>query len=612
MRLLSASVYGLWVKYTLAVVTGILVCIRSINAAILHQTPSHFMVRHQFNKMTHLSMGKVDSTDMDVKLGRYVTKAALDLQALILASKETKDKRKESKGDDKMSMSITNGSRTSGHHYVLENAYIVELNADAGTQAAVREQEAFKNTLDKLGIVWKPRYTFNTIMNGMSITIPNAYVDTILAMSMVKQAWPIVATNRPRHFTETVMGKKSSLQDAHDFTGVNLLHEEGYSGRGVRVAIIDSGIDYRHPALGNCYGRNDPTAKCLIAFGYDFVGDEYDGVTYLAKEDDDPMDTCNGHGTHVAGIIGADSKVLRGVAPNVTFGIYRVFGCTGYGEDDVILAAMERAVQDGMEVINMSMGSGSAWAASPLSLAAARLVERGIVVVAASGNDGDKGLWQISAPGIGKNVISVASMDSFEYYTYGIRTDTGEDIDYWRGHLERINLGKTKLVLARNLSLNHLSRKDSDINSNPNMTDNTGCSALGSHVKNNVVLVDRGGCSFTEKVKNADKAGARAILIYNNELGLVDPTSDDNSIPYASLSQTNGHKLVRLIESRLGNAARSGWNKRNKKKDDEKTDRGRDAYPYVGVSITERSTTVSQSYWWCSFDIFIMGTWTKS
>lgn len=70
------------------------------------------------------------------------------------------------------------------------------------------------------------------------------------------------------------------------------------------------GLDYTHPSLGGCFG-----SQCRVAFGYDFVGDDYTGDNQPIP-DGDPMD-CNGHGTHVAGIIGANDKEFQftGVAP---------------------------------------------------------------------------------------------------------------------------------------------------------------------------------------------------------------------------------------------------------------------------------------------------------
>jgi minor extracellular serine protease Vpr len=101
------------------------------------------------------------------------------------------------------------------------------------------------------------------------------------------------------------------------------------------------GIDYRYPALDGCYDYNDPNTKCRVAFGYGFVGDDYDGKMHLPKEDNDLLDICDSHNTHVVDVVGADSEILRGIAPKVTFGAYSVSECTGVVTDDIIIAMME-------------------------------------------------------------------------------------------------------------------------------------------------------------------------------------------------------------------------------------------------------------------------------
>jgi minor extracellular serine protease Vpr len=84
--------------------------------------------------------------------------------------------------------------------------------------------------------------------------------------------------------------------------------------------------------------------------------------------------------------------------------------------------------------------------------------------------------------------------------------------------------------------------------------DNTSCPLLSLYVEGNVVLVERGKCTFTDKVRNAYEAGTAVVLIYNNEFGLINPVSDDNNIPYAGLSQDDGHKLIDIIETLLQQA----------------------------------------------------------
>jgi subtilisin family serine protease len=118
------------------------------------------------------------------------------------------------------------------------------------------------------------------------------------------------------------------------------------TGQGIRVAVIDTGIDYTHPDLGGCFGSG-----CKVADGYDFV-----------NEDADPQDD-NGHGTHVAGIVAANGSV-KGVAPGASLFAYKVMDASGNGYTSDIIAAIERATDpdgnpataDAVDVINLSLG----------------------------------------------------------------------------------------------------------------------------------------------------------------------------------------------------------------------------------------------------------------
>jgi subtilisin family serine protease len=188
------------------------------------------------------------------------------------------------------------------------------------------------------------------------------------------------------------------------------------TGKGIKVGIIDTGVDYMHPALGGCFGEN-----CRVAYGYDFVGDEYDGEND-PQPDNDPRDTCNGHGTHVTGIIGAKDieANFTGVAPEATFGAYRIFGCSGSSSDDMIMKAMERAYLDGMDVINLSLGDVG-WPDSPASILADQLALKGLIVCAAAGNEGEKGVFQVGAPSLGRHALSVASIDNTHVLSHVIK-----------------------------------------------------------------------------------------------------------------------------------------------------------------------------------------------
>src|SRR5690606_28753988 len=136
-----------------------------------------------------------------------------------------------------------------------------------------------------------------------------------------------------------------------------------------------TGIDIDHPDLGgNGAPDSTPFPSERVAFGIDLVGDSYNSDpstnAYQPKPfPDDNPDDCQGHGTHVAGIVGASGEVT-GVAPGVTFGAYRVFGCERSTESDIMLRAMEESLKDGMDVVNMSIGSAfTAWEEYPTAQA---------------------------------------------------------------------------------------------------------------------------------------------------------------------------------------------------------------------------------------------------
>ncbi|KAH7097657.1 subtilisin-like protease [Auriculariales sp. MPI-PUGE-AT-0066] len=161
----------------------------------------------------------------------------------------------------------------------------------------------------------------------------------------------------------------------HVMTGVDKLHAKGIKGKGIKVAssILVWTITTK-PGSGFGPGH-------LIAGGYDFVGDAYNGVNNtVLVPDADPLDQCAGHGTHVAGIVAmqpGNEFNVTGVAPEVNIYAYRIFGCEGSTDDEVIIAALLRAYNEGCDP-----------AASPA---------RQVVTIAA-GNEGADGAWYTSSP----------------------------------------------------------------------------------------------------------------------------------------------------------------------------------------------------------------------
>src|SRR5512138_3921720 len=304
--------------------------------------------------------------------------------------------------------------------------WFVELSSaptsDGTSLTTVRsEKAAFRSNAKKAGLVYKERYAFDTLWNGLSISMSDSQLDKLERISGVKNIYPVGTTPMP----QTDVVSDPDLFTSLSMIGADIAHSElGYTGAGIKVGIIDTGIDYDHPDLGgDGVTRSNssvfPTRR--VVAGYDFVGDAYNADPTSSAYSPNPVpdnypDDCAGHGTHVAGIVGANGDLnnggVVGVAPGVTFGAYRIFGCAGSANDDVILLAMERALNDGMNVINMSLGEAFTWPQYPLGQAGDRLTNKGVVVVASIGNSGASGLYSAGAPGLGQKVIGVASFDN--------------------------------------------------------------------------------------------------------------------------------------------------------------------------------------------------------
>lgn len=232
---------------------------------------------------------------------------------------------------------------------------------------------------------------FSRVNNAIVLEAEQTYIDSLRQLPSVKSV--------SKDTIKTVNLEQSvPLINADKVWELQSNDGQLLTGEGVVVAILDSGVDYTHPDLGGCFGIN-----CRVTNGYDFH-----------YNDNDPMDE-NGHGTHVAGIVGANGYI-KGVAPNVTFHAYKVLNDDGWGYSSDIIAGIERAVDpdgdittdDAVDIINMSLG-GSGNATDPTSTAVNNAVDAGVVVVVAAGNDGYYGAINNSSPAAAEKAITVAS-----------------------------------------------------------------------------------------------------------------------------------------------------------------------------------------------------------
>ncbi len=416
--------------------------------------------------------------------------------------------------------------------------------ADGTSPATVRaEKAAFRQNARRANLAYTERYAFDTLFNGLSISIEPSQLGKLTRIAGVKNIYPVDLVSIPA----TEAGNPD-LFSALEMSGASIAQSElGYTGAGVKVAVMDSGVDYDHLALGG-----DGTARsnssffpnARVAYGYDFVGDAFNAdpasPTYNPVPTPDAYpDDCDGHGTHVAGIIGADDPTsdLVGVAPAVTLGAYRVFGCEGSTTADIMLLAMEAALADGMQVLNMSIGSSFQWPQYPTAMAATYLVNRGMVVVASIGNSGASGLYAAGAPGLGEKVIGVASFNN-----------TDVMLPFFTISPDNTPIGYTTAAAAPTpptAGTFPLARTGTPT------TTNDACNPLApGSLAGQIALIRRGTCSFYQKAFNAQTAGAIGVVLYNNAAGRFSPTvagSPAIIIPVVAISNTEGA----LIDGRL-------------------------------------------------------------
>ncbi|KAK7473104.1 hypothetical protein VKT23_001205 [Stygiomarasmius scandens] len=311
---------------------------------------------------------------------------------------------------------LTNVLSDNGSSSLVPGEYIVERSVNLRRSVA-QSHEPLYHSIRSKGIIFDIKKEWNEpdIMVGALVNLldPNDAL-RIAELPDVRAIHPVSRIPPPKPKTFFAVNDPNDplipadTLSTHIMTGVDKLHAEGNFGQGIKIGIIDSGVDYTHPVLGSCIGPS-----CKIVGGYDFVGDAFSGENKPAP-DSDPLDQCNGHGTHVAGIIGANPGNefnITGVAPGASLTVYRVFGCEGGTADDIIIDALIRGYKDGQDILTLSLGNVNGWTENMVSVVASRIASKGVVVTIAAGNDGEFGSWYSSSPGSAINAITVASVE---------------------------------------------------------------------------------------------------------------------------------------------------------------------------------------------------------
>ncbi len=333
------------------------------------------------------------------------------------------------------------------------------------------------------------------------------------------------------------------------------------AGSGIKVGVIDSGIDSSHPFFdpaGFSYPQGfpkcdavdsnvgQPDTACKYVTEKVIVAKVFDNKQNQHGFDANPDPVEGAHGTHVAGTIagvtgktavvnGVSIDDMSGVAPGAWLGNYNVFpGTVASARSEDILNAVEAAVLDGMDVLNLSLGGGYRGNNDLLAMGLDNAVDADVVVAVAAGNEGP-GPFTVASPGRARNVITVGASTNQHY--------VGQPLSYGVGPTTiGAAVGEFPVLPADTYDL-YVS-----VATPPATGLSNACAGLPASTKTDeVVLVTRGVCTFSTKVRSAVSAGYDGVIVRNTFAG--DPVAmakdggGGDALPAVMVSRTDGDAL---------------------------------------------------------------------
>lgn len=393
------------------------------------------------------------------------------------------------------------------------------------------------------------KHEYKHAFNGVSMSLPGLAVEELLHSGAVKRIWSDAQFQLELPSQERVK-IQPKMADSIPQIGVDKLHAEDITGKGIKVGVLDTGIDYSHPDLTEAYkgfraetGIDPKNVDPSTVKGWDFVNNDADPMETTYKEwkatNNPEFHPVTGgafytsHGTHVSGTIAAGKNnpvdyAVKGVAPDVDLYAYKVLGPYGSGTTEGVLAGIDKAVHDGMDVINLSLGASINDPLYPTSVAINNAMLSGVVSVVAAGNAGPNEKT-LGAPGASAFGITVGASDaaiSIPTFSASAGEKTFESMK----------------LLGKNFSDSLTSFEGQTY---PVVYAGMGKPEELMNVSGKIALIERGELTFDAKILNAKNAGAAAVIIFNNVDGEI-PAYLGESIKYIpafQLSKADGEYL---------------------------------------------------------------------
>lgn len=395
-----------------------------------------------------------------------------------------------------------------------------------------------------------------TVLNGVAVTLNGA------AIGKLRQNADVLVVEYNALYRPTMSESYKLINALAAWGGTEAGRAQ--AGHGVKVGIIDSGIDSSHPFFDptgfsspedfpKCDVQDSATGEadhsCRYVTDKVIVAKVFNNKLNQRGFDANPIPGVGDHGTHVsgtvAGVVGKTALVngvsiddMSGIAPAAWLGNYNVFpGTVENARSEDILNAVEAAVLDGMDVLNLSLGGGYHGNNDLLAKGLDTAVAAGVVVVTSAGNEGP-GPFTIGSPGRARDIITVGASTNQHFVGQPVSWNTG-------------TVGDTMTVGAAVGDFPALAGATFDLvvalKSGALDDACAGLATAPSGVNLQAVLVTRGTCSFSIKVRAAKAAGYEAVLVRNNVAG--DPTAmakdglGNDDWPAVMLSRTDGDAL---------------------------------------------------------------------
>ncbi|HET7452516.1 MAG TPA: S8 family serine peptidase, partial [Thermoanaerobaculia bacterium] len=427
------------------------------------------------------------------------------------------------------------------------------------------------------------------VLNGMAVLVPSGALPQLQADPRVRAVYPV------RKYA-LLLDASNPLMGAPAFW--TSLGGDSEAGKGVKIADLDTGVDFSNPMFSDPSlampdgfpkendGNSFANSKVIVAKYFQGIIDANDPALSPSQRTAQDL---SGHGSHTASVA-AGAKValsgdgrrpvtLEGVAPKAYIGDYKVFSPGAYSDN--IIAAIEAATADGMNVLNMSFGLADGNGNEPFLYSAAaeneaiqNAIAAGVTITVAAGNTGQDASGNANPDSISStaDVPEVIAVGASTNAHTGLAASVLAQISMKSGHtpppddVTNIIGSQADHTDSRGNSIpfptSPFSAAFADWDALDGSSDGEACVALpgpGLPLSGQVVLIQRGTCTFEAKVQNAQNAGARAVVIYNKADGsdggdqILLISTGVTSIPAIFVERTDGLNLKTYLDANGGN-----------------------------------------------------------